>query len=186
MQVEETLNNSNDLFLTFRKEMEEMSKKTKRLEKENVQLTRKTELMNRNILEMAEERARKDKELEGYKKKYAKIEGICRALQNDRTDLQNKLRGVEGDDLEEEEDEEDDEDEDEEYSGSEEGEHEGSEGDDEGEEDDDITEDEAQAVERRNMNQGKKNGTVAVKAVASPANPIHVQKGGQQLPNGTS
>ncbi|RAL59921.1 hypothetical protein DID88_000547 [Monilinia fructigena] len=34
-QVEDTLNNSNDLFLTFRKEMEEMSKKTKRLEKEN-------------------------------------------------------------------------------------------------------------------------------------------------------
>ena len=39
-QVEDTLNNSNDLFLTFRREMEEMSKKTKTLEKENARLRR--------------------------------------------------------------------------------------------------------------------------------------------------
>jgi FtsZ-binding cell division protein ZapB len=71
MQVEETLNNSNDLFLTFRKEMEEMSKKTKRLEKENQTLQRHKEVTNRNIGEMVEERqkwqedlARKTKETE--------------------------------------------------------------------------------------------------------------------------
>ena len=178
--------------------MEEMSKKTKRLEKENAQLNRKNELMNRNILEMAEERTRKEKELNDYKKKYAKIEGICRALQNDRTDLQNKLRGVEGDELEEEEDEEE-EDEEEEYSGSEDGEPEGSEGDDEGDEDDDVTEDEAQALECRGHGQhqqhnhthsvpsgggGKKNGS-ALKAVATSTNPIHVQKG-VAVPNGAA
>ncbi|KAF8464612.1 myosin-like coiled-coil protein-domain-containing protein [Kalaharituber pfeilii] len=167
--------------------MEEMSKKTKRLERENAQLSRKNEAMNRNILEMAEERTRKEKELNEYKKKYAKIEGICRALQNDRTDLQNKLRGVEGDDLEEEEEEEEEE---EDYSGSEDAEHEGSEGDDEGDEDDDVTEDEAQAVERRNQNHshstssGKKNGRT-LKAVATSANPIHVQKG-VAVPNGAA
>lgn len=176
--------------------MEEMSKKTKRLEKENAQLTRKTELMNRNILEMAEERTRKEKELIEYKKKYAKIEGICRALQNDRTDLQNKLRGVEGDELEDEEDDEE-EDEEEEYSGSEEGEHEGSEGDDDVDEDDDVTEDEAQALERRSQDQhqqqnlthvvtgGRKNGSAALKAVATTTNPIHVQKG-VPVPNGAA
>jgi NACalpha-BTF3-like transcription factor len=42
-QVEDTLNNSNELFLTFRREMEEMSRKTKRLEKENASLRRKYE-----------------------------------------------------------------------------------------------------------------------------------------------
>lgn len=87
-QVEETLNNSNDLFLTFRKEMEEMSKKTKRLEKENLNLTRKQEATNRNILEMAEERtrtqremARKDKEMELLRKKNENLEKLCRGMQ---------------------------------------------------------------------------------------------------------
>jgi len=88
MQVEETLNNSNDLFLTFRKEMEEMSKKTKRLEKENQNLTRNKEITNRNIGEMVEERtkmqdalARKDKELEDQRKKIARLETLCRGMQ---------------------------------------------------------------------------------------------------------
>lgn len=88
MQVEETLNNSNDLFLTFRKEMEEMSKKTKRLEKENQNLSRHKEVTNRNIGEMVEERtkmqealARKDKELEDQRKKIARLETLCRGMQ---------------------------------------------------------------------------------------------------------
>jgi len=55
-QVEDTLNNSNDLFMTFRKEMEDMSKKTKRLERENENLKRKHDQVNGNILKMAEDR----------------------------------------------------------------------------------------------------------------------------------
>ncbi|KAH7132001.1 myosin-like coiled-coil protein-domain-containing protein [Dendryphion nanum] len=88
MQVEETLNNSNDLFLTFRKEMEEMSKKTKRLEKENQNLTRNKEITNRNIGEMVEERqkmqeslSRKDREMEEQRKKIARLETLCRGMQ---------------------------------------------------------------------------------------------------------
>lgn len=54
-QVEDTLNNSNDLFLTFRKEMEQMTKKAKKLEKENATVRAKCDTMNRNLLEMAEE-----------------------------------------------------------------------------------------------------------------------------------
>lgn len=98
LQVEDTLNNSNDLFLTFRREMvittellvgcsvlircqEEMSKKTKRLEKENLSLTRKQEATNRNILEMAEERARTAKELEQLRARNKKLENLCRGMQ---------------------------------------------------------------------------------------------------------
>lgn len=88
MQVEETLNNSNDLFLTFRKEMEEMSKKTKRLEKENQNLTRNKEITNRNIGEMVEERtkmqeayARKEKELADARKRIERLEHLCRGMQ---------------------------------------------------------------------------------------------------------
>ncbi|KAF3924631.1 Gamma-taxilin [Arthrobotrys entomopaga] len=145
-QVEDTLNNSNDLFLTFRKEMEEMSKKTKRLEKENMALTRKSDLMNRNILEMAEERTRQQRELEAAKKKSSKLEDICRALQSERTALENKLRGVEE---AEEEDEYSDAGEDDEGSeeGDEEGEEEGSEyldSEEEDEEDDDEDDEETE------------------------------------------
>lgn len=81
-QVEDTLNNSNDLFLTFRKEMEEMSKKTKRLEKENLNLTRKHDLTNRNILEMAEERTRVNKEMETLRKKNNTLESVIRRMQD--------------------------------------------------------------------------------------------------------
>lgn len=101
--MEDTLNNSNDLFLTFRKEMEEMSKKTKRLEKENLTLSRKSETTNRNLLEMAEERTRHQKELETLKKKNLKLESICRALQNDRNSLKNRLRSEGEEILEDEE-----------------------------------------------------------------------------------
>lgn len=81
-QVEDTLNNSNDLFLTFRKEMEDMSKKTKRLEKENLTLTRKQDLTNRNILEMAEERTRVNKEVESLRKKNTTLESVIRRMQD--------------------------------------------------------------------------------------------------------
>lgn len=80
--MEDTLNNSNDLFLTFRKEMEEMSKKTKRLEKENLNLTRKHDLTNRNILEMAEERTRVNKEMENLRKKNNTLESVIRRMQD--------------------------------------------------------------------------------------------------------
>ncbi|KAL8787841.1 MAG: hypothetical protein Q9213_002028 [Squamulea squamosa] len=80
-QVEDTLNNSNDLFLTFRKEMEEMSRKTKRLEKENLNLTRKQDLTNRNILQMAEDRTGVNKELETLRKKNNTLESVIRRMQ---------------------------------------------------------------------------------------------------------
>ncbi|KAI9767594.1 MAG: hypothetical protein M1840_005631 [Geoglossum simile] len=95
--VEDTLNNSNDLFLTFRKEMEEMSKKTKRLEKENIQLSRKHESTNLNIIEMAEQRAKSDKEIEMLKKKNAKLENLCRALQRERRGYEPEAGELEGD-----------------------------------------------------------------------------------------
>lgn len=125
MQVEETLNNSNDLFLTFRKEMEEMSKKTKRLEKENQTLQRHKDITNRNIGEMVEERhkmqeelARKTKEAEDQRKKIARLETLCRGMQ-----AQGRGQVPTNDELEEDEEvteseyEYDDEEEEEEGSG---------------------------------------------------------------------
>ncbi|KAB8265925.1 myosin-like coiled-coil protein-domain-containing protein [Aspergillus pseudonomiae] len=114
-QVEDTLNNSNELFLTFRKEMEEMSKKTKRLEKENLTLTRKHDQTNRNILEMAEERTRNHEELEKWRKKSHHLEALCRRMQAQgrgqglAADLDGDDEGTESEYDEDYEDEEDDE-----------------------------------------------------------------------------
>jgi uncharacterized coiled-coil protein SlyX len=93
-KVEDTLNNSNDLFLTFRKEMEEMSKKTKRLEKENNTLTRKHDLTNRNILEMAEERTKTNMEIDTLRKKNEKLTDIINQMQKQGRGLAQGIAGV--------------------------------------------------------------------------------------------
>ncbi|KKK23824.1 alpha-taxilin [Aspergillus rambellii] len=119
-QVEDTLNNSNELFLTFRKEMEEMSKKTKRLEKENLTLTRKHDQTNRNILEMAEERTRNHEELDKWRKKSHHLEALCRRMQAQgrgqglAAELDRDDEGTESEYEEDYEDEEDEDDEEEE------------------------------------------------------------------------
>lgn len=80
-QVEDTLNNSNDLFLTFRKEMEDMSKKTKRLEKENETMKRKHEATNANIIRMAEEREDWRKKAAEAIKRAEKLRSIIEQMQ---------------------------------------------------------------------------------------------------------
>ncbi|KAG0645337.1 Alpha-taxilin [Hyphodiscus hymeniophilus] len=93
-QVEDTLNNSNDLFLTFRKEMEEMSKKTKRLEKENLTLTRKHDLTARNILEMAEERTKNAQDIEALKRKNDTLNNIIKQMQQQGRGVPEGMAGM--------------------------------------------------------------------------------------------
>ncbi|BFZ53248.1 hypothetical protein PYCC9005_000271 [Savitreella phatthalungensis] len=85
-QVEDTLNNSNDLFLNFRREMEGMTRKIKKLEKENALIRSKCEVANRNILEMAEERQSHRRERDLLRSKADRLENLCRALQSRRAD----------------------------------------------------------------------------------------------------
>ncbi|KAH7318199.1 myosin-like coiled-coil protein-domain-containing protein [Stachybotrys elegans] len=81
VQVEDTLNNSNDLFLSFRKEMEDMSKKGKRLEKENEALKRQKEATAANIIRMAEERQEWKKKMDAADKKTEKLLSIIQQMQ---------------------------------------------------------------------------------------------------------
>jgi archaellum component FlaC len=83
-QVEETLGKSNDLFGTFRAEMEQMGAKLARLERENTQLTSKCATLSRNIIEMADERTKQNAALEQIKGQKAKLEQLCRTLQTER------------------------------------------------------------------------------------------------------
>ncbi|KAI0398166.1 myosin-like coiled-coil protein-domain-containing protein [Xylariaceae sp. FL0594] len=80
-QVEQSLNNSNELYLTFRKEVEEMSKRTKKLERDNEAYRRKDMALNQNILKMAEERNKHLKELEDTRKKNQKLTSIINQMQ---------------------------------------------------------------------------------------------------------
>ncbi|KAJ6032230.1 hypothetical protein N7540_002962 [Penicillium herquei] len=81
-KVEETLQNSNELFLTFRKEMDEMAKKTKRLQKENEELTNRHNQTSRKILQMAEERSKNEEELEKWRKQSQIFQDLCRRMQS--------------------------------------------------------------------------------------------------------
>ncbi|KAK5448196.1 hypothetical protein LTS15_009221 [Exophiala xenobiotica] len=123
-QVEDTLNNSNELFLTFRKEMEEMSKKTKRLEKENATLSRKHEQTNRNILEMAEERTRDKEDLERLRKQEQQMRNIIKTMQEQGRGPPIQQELIESSEYDEEDEEgygdEDEEDDDISYEGEEE------------------------------------------------------------------
>lgn len=58
-----------------------MSKKTKRLEKENSALTRKHEQTNRNIIEMAEERTRDKEELDKLHRQESHMRSLIKAMQ---------------------------------------------------------------------------------------------------------
>ena len=58
-----------------------MSKKTKRLEKENESLKRKHEAMNQNIFKMAEERTRNMKDVEDAKRREEKLKSIIAQMQ---------------------------------------------------------------------------------------------------------
>jgi archaellum component FlaC len=83
-QVEETLGKSNDLFATFRREMEQMTAKLGRLESENHQLQNKCNTLSRNIIEMADERTKQSASYESLKAQKAKLEQLCRTLQAER------------------------------------------------------------------------------------------------------
>lgn len=64
-----------------------MSKKSKKLEKENEALKRKHELMNQNIFKMAEDRTKNLKEVEDLKRKSDKLTSII-------TQMQQQGRGI--------------------------------------------------------------------------------------------
>lgn len=58
-----------------------MSKKTKRLEKENHTLERQKTATNANVITMAEDRTKANKDLEMLRKKNANLEKLCRGMQ---------------------------------------------------------------------------------------------------------
>ncbi|XP_071818924.1 uncharacterized protein [Apostichopus japonicus] len=95
-EFQTTLTKSNEIFQTFKQEMDQMTKKIKKLEKETNMWRVRWENSNKSLLNMAEERALKEKELSAQKMKVMRLEKLCRALQAERNTLLGKARSKEG------------------------------------------------------------------------------------------
>ncbi|PWA32808.1 hypothetical protein CCH79_00018054, partial [Gambusia affinis] len=100
-EFQSTLAKSNEVFTTFRQEMEKMTKKIKKLEKETTQWRTKWESNNQALLQMAEEsrcvwntllqKTLRDGHFKALQGKLELLERLCRALQKERNDLSNQL-----------------------------------------------------------------------------------------------
>ncbi|KAF7654616.1 hypothetical protein LDENG_00067100 [Lucifuga dentata] len=90
-EFQSTLAKSNEVFTTFRQEMEKMTKKIKKLEQETTQWRTKWESNNQALLQMAEEKTLRDGHFKALQGKLELLERLCRALQKERNDLNNRL-----------------------------------------------------------------------------------------------
>ncbi|XP_006528955.1 gamma-taxilin isoform X1 [Mus musculus] len=70
---------------------EEMTKKIKKLEKETIIWRTKWENNNKALLQMAEEKTVRDKEYKAFQIKLERLEKLCRALQTERNELNEKV-----------------------------------------------------------------------------------------------
>ncbi|XP_045078059.1 alpha-taxilin isoform X2 [Coregonus clupeaformis] len=93
-EFQSTLSKSNEVFTTFKQEMEKMTKKIKKLEKETTMYRSRWESSNKALLVMAEEKTLQDREFDGLQGKVGRLEKLCRALQNERNELSKKVQGL--------------------------------------------------------------------------------------------
>ncbi|XP_069751146.1 alpha-taxilin-like [Narcine bancroftii] len=93
-EFQTTLSKSNEVFTTFRQEMEKMTKKIKKLEKETTMYRARWESSNKALLDMVEEKTLRDKEFENLQIKIQRLEKLCRALQTERNDLNKKVHDM--------------------------------------------------------------------------------------------
>ncbi|XP_050727406.1 alpha-taxilin-like isoform X2 [Eriocheir sinensis] len=85
-----TLEKSNQIFHTFKKEMEEMAKKIKKTEKDTKSWKERWEGANKALLEMVTERSLLEKQLDLQVKQNKQLQNLCRALQQQLTEIRNK------------------------------------------------------------------------------------------------
>merc|ERR1712226_66836 len=94
-EFESTLSKSNEMFNTFKTEMDKTSKRIKSLEKETQMWKAKFDGANQSLVTIMEERIAKERELTACLGKTQKLEKLCRALQEERNSLSEKNRKIE-------------------------------------------------------------------------------------------
>ncbi|XP_028126960.1 beta-taxilin-like isoform X1 [Camellia sinensis] len=90
-QFQDALVNSNEVFETFKQEIDKMAKSIKELRKENTFLKSKCEKSDITLVELVEEREHLKKQLEKTRNQKEKLESLCRSLQEERK--QNSIVG---------------------------------------------------------------------------------------------
>uniref|UniRef100_A0A8D1KRC8 Beta-taxilin n=1 Tax=Sus scrofa TaxID=9823 RepID=A0A8D1KRC8_PIG len=91
-EFQSTLTKSNEVFATFKQEMDKTTKKMKKLEKETATWKARFENCNKALLDMIEEKTLRAKEYECFVMKIGRLENLCRALQEERNELYKKIR----------------------------------------------------------------------------------------------
>ncbi|CAF94960.1 unnamed protein product, partial [Tetraodon nigroviridis] len=87
-----TLAKSNQIYARFKQEMDNMTEKMKKMEKETNVWKSRFENCNKALTDMMEERTEKGKEFQLFVLKIHKLEKLCRALQDERAVLYRKIK----------------------------------------------------------------------------------------------
>uniref|UniRef100_A0A3Q3KX00 Taxilin beta a n=1 Tax=Mastacembelus armatus TaxID=205130 RepID=A0A3Q3KX00_9TELE len=93
-EFQATLAKSNEIYVRFKEEMEQMSDKMKKLERESNVWKTRFENCNKALTDMIEERTEKGKEFDLFVLKIQKLEKLCRVLQDERKILYDKIKEV--------------------------------------------------------------------------------------------
>ncbi|XP_047467037.1 taxilin beta b [Mugil cephalus] len=88
-----TVSKSNTVYSSFKQDMDKMGKKMKKLDKECQSWKTRFDSCNKSLLDMVSDKAIKEKELELLAVKNQKLENLCRALQEERKSLYEKVQG---------------------------------------------------------------------------------------------
>ncbi|XP_056873163.1 beta-taxilin isoform X1 [Takifugu flavidus] len=89
-----TLAKSNEIYARFKAEMDQMTEKMKKMEKETNLWKSRFENCNKALTDMMEERTEKGKEFDLFVLKIQKLEKLCRVLQEERVVLYEKIKDV--------------------------------------------------------------------------------------------
>ncbi|KAI3367154.1 hypothetical protein L3Q82_008211 [Scortum barcoo] len=89
-----TVSKSNSVYSSFKQDMDKMAKKMKKLEKECQSWKTRFDGCNKSLIDMVADKAIKEKEFELITIKNQKLENLCRALQEERKSLYEKVQGA--------------------------------------------------------------------------------------------
>uniref|UniRef100_A0A3Q3REZ9 Taxilin beta b n=2 Tax=Mastacembelus armatus TaxID=205130 RepID=A0A3Q3REZ9_9TELE len=89
-----TVSKSNSVYSSFKQDMDKMAKKMKKLEKECQSWKTRFDGCNKSLIDMVADKAIKEKEFELLTIKNQKLESLCRALQEERKNLYEKVQGA--------------------------------------------------------------------------------------------
>ncbi|TDH00835.1 hypothetical protein EPR50_G00192150 [Perca flavescens] len=93
-EFQATLAKSNEIYVRFKKEMDKMSEKMKKMDKESNLWKTRFENCNKALTDMMEERTTKMKEYDVFVLKIQKLERLCNALQSERAILYEKIKEI--------------------------------------------------------------------------------------------